>query len=98
MQVTIFQQELNQFGIGFRGWNDFKQPQVPGRIEKMRSAKMFFKIVRTTLVHQMNRNAGSIGTNNGAWFTIFFYFTEYARFNIQSQAAISFMLSVKFPV
>src|SRR5258708_10312224 len=45
---------------------------------------MFFKIIRTSLCHQVNGDAGSIGADQRAWFTVFLYFRKDLLFDIQS--------------
>ena len=51
-----------------RGWDDFEQPQVAGRVEKVGSAEMLFKVFASSLGHQVDGNTRSIGTDQGARF------------------------------
>ena len=66
-------QEVNNGLIGMRRRDDFEQPQVARRVEKVGAAEMLFKVIAPAFCHQVDGYAGCIGTDKGTRFAVLFY-------------------------
>src|SRR5690606_16166572 len=70
INVAVFHKKVNYLRRSFGCGNHFEQAQIARRIEKMRAAKMFFKILASAFEHQVDWNAGSVGTHQRAGFPV----------------------------
>ena len=75
--------EGEDFGQGFLTGDNFQQSHVANRIEKVGSQKMLVEFLAQARGHGLERNAGSVGGNDGTGFSDRLYPLEQLLFYFQ---------------
>ena len=76
-------EEFSDIRIGFFCWNNLKQIQIAGRIEKMCAQKMLLKVFTSSIQHQVDRDTRCIGCNKCARSAVFFNLVKHFLFDVE---------------